>query len=110
VDPRARLRENPFFVLELPPDATRADVERAGQRLLGELAVGREAARYFATPLGRTERTPERVREAMAELRAPVTRLCHELWAVLHISLADGEDASGNQGSVCAPWLGIRPR
>ncbi|HEX3769545.1 MAG TPA: hypothetical protein VHV30_01715 [Polyangiaceae bacterium] len=75
------LRENPFFVLGIPLEASRADVERAGQRLLAELAMKRAAALTYATPLGVEERTADRVRLAVSELRDPRRRLFHETWA-----------------------------
>ena len=78
---RERLLENPFFVLGLTPEATRVEVERAGQRLLAELAIRREAALHYDSPLGRAPRTPELVRHALAELRDPGRRLLHEVWA-----------------------------
>ncbi len=73
--------QNPFFVLALAPDASAADVERAGQRLLAELAAGLDGARRYVTPFGPRDRTPELVRLATAELRDPARRLPHEWWA-----------------------------
>lgn len=80
---RQRWLENPFFVLGLAPSATRVELERAGQRLLAELTIGRESAREYDTPVGRNLRTPELVRQALAELRDPARRLIHEAWAQL---------------------------
>jgi hypothetical protein len=77
---RARA-ENPFFVLAAAPEASAAEIERAGQRLLAELAAGFDGARRYATPFGARERTPELVRAAIAELRDPARRLGHEWWA-----------------------------
>lgn len=78
---RLRFEENPFFVLGVTPQASRAEIERVGQRLLAELAIARESALYYQTPLGRCARTPELVRQALAELRDPPRRLLHEVWA-----------------------------
>jgi hypothetical protein len=80
-DPRRRILHNPFYVLGLSVQASRAEIEREGQKLLGMLALGMSAARTYDTPLGPAPRTPEAVREAMAELRDPERRLIHELWA-----------------------------
>ncbi len=77
---RARLLENPFYVLELAPDCSRADIERAGQKLLAMLELGLSGADRYATPLGDGRRDTAKVREAMAELRDPQRRLLHELW------------------------------
>jgi len=76
-----RIAGNPFHILGLAPDCSRAEIEREGQKLLGMLELGLSAARTYETPLGIFERTPESVREAMAELRDPDRRLGHELWA-----------------------------
>lgn len=79
-DARA-LSENPFAVLGCAPDATRAEVERAGQKLLGLLEIGAKSARSYRSPLGEHERTTDLVRAALAELRDPDRRIVHELWA-----------------------------
>ena len=76
-----RLEDNPFFILELPVIASRADVERAGQKLLALLAVGAASAHLYATPLGTRERDENKVRAAVATLRNPEERLLNELWA-----------------------------
>jgi hypothetical protein len=78
-----RLRDNPFYVLGLRPHATRVEVEREGQKLLGMIELGLASARTYRTPIGRFERTPDLVRRAMAELRDPDRRIAHELWAKL---------------------------
>jgi hypothetical protein len=78
-----KIRDNPFYVLEVRPDAARAVVDREGQKLLGMLALGLKSAATYSTPVGVGERTPEKVREAMAELHRPERRLVHELWARL---------------------------
>jgi hypothetical protein len=82
-DATSRWRDNPFFVLGLTPECSRADVERTGQKLLALLAIESAGARRFSTPTGEVERTPDAVRLAMAELRDPERRLVHELWAQL---------------------------
>ena len=76
-----KLAENPFFVLAVSPDASRIEIEREAQKLLGMLELGFEAARTYATPLGPRPRTPEAVRAAVAVLRDPYQRLVAELWA-----------------------------
>lgn len=83
---RERLAHNPFYVLELRPDCSRAEVERAGQRLIGMLELELSTAHGYRSPLGRHRRSPELVRIAMAELRDPNRRLLHELWATLEPS------------------------
>lgn len=79
---RLRVEENPFHVLELPPSCSRIEAERQGQKLLGMLELGIDAARSYRTPLGRRQRSAEDVRQALAELRDPRRRLSHELWYV----------------------------
>ena len=76
-----RLAENPFFVLGISPDASRIEIEREAQKLLGMLELGFAAAQSYATPLGPRSRTPESVRAAVAALRDPYQRLLAELWA-----------------------------
>jgi hypothetical protein len=78
-----RIRDNPFHVLGLRPTATRAEIEREGQKLLGMLELGLASAARYPTALGEVERTADKVRRAMAELRDPDRRLEHELWARL---------------------------
>ena len=77
----SRVLENPFLVLGLAPSASRIEIEREAQKLLGMLELGFAAARTYATPLGPRERTPELVRAAVATLRDPARRLAAELWA-----------------------------
>ena len=104
---RERFLENPFYVLGVRPDCSRAEMEREGQKLLGMLEIGLPAAKKYKTPLGEAERTPEMVRQAMAELRDPQRRLLHELWAQLPAeplsTSSDGGSASpGVPGP--GPW------
>src|ERR1700731_1312088 len=74
-------RSNPFFVLGVSTEASRGEVERAGQRLLGLLAVGNAGAVHYDTPLGSATRDADSVRQALATLRDPNERVIHELWA-----------------------------
>jgi len=75
------IADNPFFVLGLSPDASRIEIEREAQKLLGMLELDFADARTYATPLGPQARTPELVRAAVAALRDPYRRLVAELWA-----------------------------
>jgi len=75
------LEDNPFFVLGLPADTSRIELEREAQKLLGMLELGFVEARTYQTPLGSRARTPELVRAAVAALRDPYRRLIAELWA-----------------------------
>jgi hypothetical protein len=79
--PVLQLAENPFFVLGLAVDASRIEVEREAQKLLGMIELGFVAMSTYQTPLGPRERTPELVRAAVAALRDPYRRLVAELWA-----------------------------
>ena len=91
IDPGDRHAENPFHVLALPTTATRAEVERAGQKWLAMLEVGVGAAKIYATPVGPRVRTPELVRAAMSELRDPDRRILHELWCAAAVTEAEAE-------------------
>lgn len=75
------LIDNPFFVLGVSPDASRIEIEREAQKLLGMLELDFADARTYATPLGPQPRTQEAVRAAVAALRDPYRRLVAELWA-----------------------------
>jgi hypothetical protein len=77
----ARLRENPFFVLGLPVTATRPEIEREAQKLLGMIELGLLEAMRYASPLGWHPRTADLVRGAAATLRDPKRRLVAEAWA-----------------------------
>lgn len=76
-----KLDDNPFFVLGLPADTSRIELEREAQKLLGMLELGFADALTYQTPLGPRSRTPEMVRAAVATLRDPYRRLVAELWA-----------------------------
>lgn len=78
--PATALLDNPFLILELDPDCSRAEVERAGQKLMAMLEVGLAGADRYPTPRGDRPRDADSVREAMAQLRDPQRRLYHELW------------------------------
>jgi hypothetical protein len=75
------IEDNPFFVLGLSPDASRIEIEREAQKLLGMLELGFAEAAVYATPVGPRPRTAEAVRAAVAALRDPYRRLVAELWA-----------------------------
>jgi hypothetical protein len=104
---RERIAANPFHVLELDATCGRVDVERAGQRWLGALALGIQGANSYSTPLGPRPRTEEAVRLAMAALRDPDQRLRHELWLRLPAA-ADGPAAPlpASPAGDDAPWTG----
>jgi len=102
-DPLAAWRGNPFFLLEVSPQASRAEVERAGQRLIGLLAVGSASAARYPTPLGEATRDADAVRQALATLRDPNERAIAELWA----KVAPSRDGSWNEPAA-QPWEAAR--
>lgn len=110
IDPSGvdKIRDNPFYVLGLPPGATRAEIEREGQKLLGMLELKLASSARYRTPMGPGERTAEKVRCAMAELRDPERRLAHELWARLDPAamppLTDAESRPPPRRRADAPW------
>lgn len=75
-----RILENPLLVLGVPATATRMEIERAGQKLLAELAIGTRASQSYQTPFGPRDRDESTVRAALAALRNPEERLLSELW------------------------------
>jgi hypothetical protein len=102
---REHIAENPFYVLGLSPEATRIEIEREGQKLLGMIELGMSAALAYPTPLGSKERTSDMVRRAMAELRDPEKRLVHEQWARLEPKLVvDLELDTEDERSTAPAW------
>ena len=85
------LEDNPFFVLGLPPDTSRIEIEREAQKLLGMLELKLASAGRYASPLGWHARTPDLVRAAVAALRDPARRLLAEAWA-RHATIVAGPD------------------
>jgi hypothetical protein len=114
LDTAACVVDNPFYVLALPPDCSRADIERQGQKLLGMLELRLGQAATYATPLGPQPRTGDKVRQAMAHLRDPQRRLMFEVWARIPADAAlhdaddfiDDDDAASAQAP--AGWPGAR--
>jgi hypothetical protein len=98
-DPCADWRNNPFFVLELKANASRVEVERSGQRLLGLLAIAAQGADEYQTPFGPARRDADAVRQALGCLRNPAQRVRYELWA----NVAPLASRESNE-SVTAPW------
>ena len=59
------MNDNPFFVLGLSADASRIEIEREAQKLLGMLELGFAEVLAYATPLGPQPRTPEADRKSV---------------------------------------------
>jgi len=76
-----QIAENPFFVLGVGVDASRIEIEREANKLLGMLELDFAGAKTYLTPLGPRPRTAETVRAAVAALRDPYQRLVAEVWA-----------------------------
>jgi hypothetical protein len=100
IDPLADWRSNPFFVLDVSPQASRTEVERAGQKLLGLLALGAAGADRYDTPFGPAARDADAVRRALATLRDPNERVIQELWAQVATGAATGIDAGPSAASA----------
>jgi hypothetical protein len=88
------LADNPFLVLSVEVSATRTEVERAGQKLLGQLALGIASVKTYQSPFGLRERDESKVRLALSILRDPEQRAFHELW----LSDAQAEQPPGAPG------------
>lgn len=73
--------QNPFFILELPPSATRGEIERKAQKLLFMLEMGFAEIACYSTPLGQFPRTAENIRHSLVVLRDPKQRIIYEFWA-----------------------------
>lgn len=87
--------KSPFYILELPPDASPGDIERQGRKLLGLFEVGAKKAGSYTCPLGTFERDATMVREAMAALRDPRRRAKEACLASLLTPDGTGEDDAG---------------
>ena len=97
--------DNPFFVLGLSPEASRIEIEREAQKLLGMLELDFADAKAYQTPLGPQPRTPEAVRAAVAALRDPYRRLIAELWAR---NAPPPRTVPPTQPTTTSPRLGLR--
>ncbi len=75
------IEDNPFFVLGVAPDASRIEIEREAQKLLGMLELGFADAQTYATPLGLRPAHRRGRARGRAALRDPYRRLVAELWA-----------------------------
>lgn len=100
------LAANPFFVLGVSPDASRIEIEREAQKLLGMLELGFADALTYATPVGPQPRTSDAVRTAVAALRDPYQRLVAELWA-RHAPAARATDPASSDAEP-SPTVGLR--
>jgi hypothetical protein len=101
-----RIAENPFLVLGLAADASRVEVEREAQKLLGMLELGLAAATTYATPIGTRVRTAELVRTAAATLRDPERRLAAEVWARGMAAMGTGTGTGTDSGTDAATGTG----
>jgi hypothetical protein len=101
------IADNPFFVLGLAPDASRIEIEREAQKLLGMLELGFAEVKTYATPLGPQPRTAEAVRAAVAALRDPYRRLVAELWA-RHAPANAPREESPARDAEAPPPSGLR--
>jgi hypothetical protein len=95
-------------VLELDPRASRAEVERTGQKLIALLELGSAGAARYDTPFGSATRDADGVRQAVAALRDPIERVIHELWVDVARDVATSHSASGSGSgraqSVSGAW------
>jgi hypothetical protein len=82
--------KSPYYILELPPDASVADIERQGKKLLGLLEVGAAKAKTYTCPLGTFSRDDTTVREATAFLRDPARR-AKEACLMRLLAIDDGQ-------------------
>ena len=103
---RETLEENPFLVLGIEATASRMEIERAGQKLLAQLAIDSASAKTYSTPFGNRSRDEAKVRTALAALRDPEQRVLHELWAQ---ALTDGETVELPRWREALESVGWRP-
>ena len=97
--------KNPFWILDTSPDATTAEIERAGRKLVALLEVGADSAKKYTCALGTFDRDATMVREAMSALRDPRVRAKEACVAKL-FSMAP--DERGSDEDPDAPAIGAR--
>lgn len=93
-DFRERIITNPFYILGLRPDNTKAEIEERARWLIDRLAVHPGPEETYATPLGRFPLTRGLVDDALKELGQPTRRLSHEIWAHLEPGLEETPPAA----------------
>ena len=72
----------PFWVLELDPSASVADIEKAARDITAKLQFGMAGVERFEVPNATLIRDEFLVREAKAALQDPGRRLTAEFWYV----------------------------
>jgi hypothetical protein len=101
-DPLADWRSNPFFVLEIPIDATPSEVERAGQKLLALLAIGSDGVGSYMSPLGMGQRDASGLggpaRSERARAARAVGKYCSGRWRAVRRT-GTGSAAGGRTGA-----------
>lgn len=90
--PVRRWTSNPFYVLELPPDAAWSEIERRANDLLRADQKG-----AYATPAGARRRVASDIGAAVEALRDPDARIVHELWASVPARACEGDHDSALQ-------------
>ncbi len=104
---RDELENNPFLVLGITPTASRMEVERAGQKLLAQVAIGAASALTYTTRFGPRPRDEALVRQALASLRDPQQRVIAELWAEVSDEVAPPEPLPAwSQAPASIGWRG----
>jgi hypothetical protein len=78
-----RFTHNAFHVLDLPVDASAADVRRQAARLVDRLVNSDPGAGRYDTPVGPRVRDAAMVQRAATQLRDPDERVQHEIWAAV---------------------------
>ncbi len=103
-----RLSENPLLVLGLAAGASRIEIEREAQKLLGMIELGFADALTYETPLGPRPRTADLVRQAVAALRDPAQRLAAELWLVERAPAAPSSSEAREEPAAPDAWPDAR--
>ena len=97
--------KNAFWILDTSPDASPAEIERAGRKLVVLLEVGADSAKKYSCALGTFDRDATMVREAMSLLRDPRARAKEACVAKL---FAMQPDERGSDDDTDAPAVGAR--
>lgn len=91
----------PFWVLELGPTATNADIDKAARDIAGRIEFAIPGAECFDTPRGSIARDQYLIRDARAKLQDPAARLLAEFW---YVDPATFEGRESNNATSCEAW------
>lgn len=99
----------PFWVLDLLPECSNQDINKAAQLISSKLTLGVPKAEFFDTPSGQKNRDEFLVREAKSILDDPAQRLLAEFWYVppRNEQVEDSNEETTNESLTAKQWLKV---